>query len=184
MTRNQYIFNVDFNISIQFDPGLKISKYEILQNASLAQPFCDWNTGFRTNEFSLNKWLQDSKIPTTDVLTKPMASQLIETLGIGNLIDSSSCERSHSKYSPSVNGWKSECPLSVLQTILEIPATCVILSHCTAIDCCVDVDLLHRSLHVVFDLNVCNNTFTVGIDKLQLEPINLTNIEYGLYDFL
>ncbi|XP_052067241.1 uncharacterized protein LOC127706624 [Mytilus californianus] len=72
-----------------------------------------------------------------------------------------------------------ECPLSVLPTNLEIPATCVILSHCTAIDCCVDVDLLHRSLHVVFDLNVCNNTFTVGIDKLQLEPINLTNIEYG-----
>ncbi|VDI11129.1 Hypothetical predicted protein, partial [Mytilus galloprovincialis] len=130
------------------------------------------------NEFSLNKWLQDSNIPTTNMLSNPMASELIEVLGIGNLIDVSSCERSNIKYSPSVNGWKTECPLSVLPTPLEIPATCVILSHCTAIDCCVDVDILHRSLHVVFDLNSCNNTFTVGIDKLQLELINLTNIEY------
>lgn len=49
MTGNQFILNVDLNISIQFDPGLKISKYEILQNASLAQPFCDWNTDFLIN---------------------------------------------------------------------------------------------------------------------------------------
>lgn len=58
------------------------------------------------SEFSLNKWLQDSNIPTTNMLSKPMASELIEVLGIGNLIDVSSCERSNIKYSPSVNGWK------------------------------------------------------------------------------
>lgn len=77
-----------------------------------------------------------------------------------------------------------ECPLSVSTSPLNIPATCVILSHCTAIDCCVDVEFLHRSFHVLFDLNVCNNTFTIGIDRLQLEPMNLTSIEYGLYHLL
>lgn len=49
MTRNQFIFNVDLNITIQFDPESKKSKYEISKNASLAQPFCDWNTDFEIN---------------------------------------------------------------------------------------------------------------------------------------
>ncbi|XP_071123204.1 uncharacterized protein [Mytilus edulis] len=179
ITRNHHVFIVDFNISIQFDQGLNMFHYVILKKTIFQQPLCNWNTGFQIHEFSLKNWLQNYNVSSEEVLTKAMTSSLIETLGIGNIIHSLSCERSLNKYSPSIHGWKSECPLSVSTSPLNIPATCVILSHCTAIDCCVDVEFLHRSFHVLFDLNVCNNTFTIGIDRLQLEPMNLTSIEYG-----
>jgi hypothetical protein len=72
-----------------------------------------------------------------------------------------------------------ECPLTVPLTDLTIPASCFIPSHCTAIDCCIEVDFLHRSFHTYIDLNTCDNTFTLGIEKLKMDPINLTNYEFG-----
>ncbi|CAG2244639.1 unnamed protein product [Mytilus edulis] len=58
-------------------------------------------------EFSLKNWLQNYNVSSEEVLTKAMTSSLIETLGIGNIIHSLSCERSLNKYSPSIHGWKS-----------------------------------------------------------------------------
>lgn len=59
------------------------------------------------SEFSLKNWLQNYNVSSEEVLTKAMTSSLIETLGIGNIIHSLSCERSLNKYSPSIHGWKS-----------------------------------------------------------------------------
>lgn len=58
-------------------------------------------------EFSLKNWLQNYNVSYEEMLTKAMTTTLIETLGIGNLVDGLSCERSLNKYSPSVHGWKS-----------------------------------------------------------------------------
>lgn len=72
-----------------------------------------------------------------------------------------------------------DCPLNVPMTPLKVPATCLIPSHCTGVDCCVDIDLLGRSLHAYVDLDTCNNQFTVGIEKLKLDPVSLIDYKFG-----
>ena len=73
----------------------------------------------------------------------------------------------------------SDCPLTIPLTPLPAPASCFIPSHCTAVDCCVDVDFLQRSFHAYIDLNTCDNMFTIGIEKLKIDPVNLTDYEFG-----
>jgi len=55
----------------------------------------------------------------------------------------------------------------------------MIPSHCTAVDCCIDVDFLGRSFHAYLDLDTCNNQFTVGIEKLKLDPVSLLDYKFG-----
>ena len=73
----------------------------------------------------------------------------------------------------------SDCPLTVPLTPLPVPVSCFIPSRCTAVDCCVDVDFLQRSFHAYVDLNTCDNMFTVGIEKLKIDPVNLTDYQFG-----
>ena len=73
----------------------------------------------------------------------------------------------------------SDCPLNIPLTPLPAPVSCFIPSHCTAVDCCVDVDFLQRSFHAYIDLNTCDNMFTIGIEKLKIDPVNLTDYEFG-----
>lgn len=59
----------------------------------------------------------------------------------------------------------------------------MIPSHCTAVDCCIDVDFLDRSFHAFLDVNMCKHVITVGIEKLVTEPISLLDYEYGMLMF-
>lgn len=77
-----------------------------------------------------------------------------------------------------------DCPLTIPLTPLKIPATCMIPSHCTAVDCCIDVDFLGRSFHTYLDLDTCNNQFTVGIEKLKLDPVSLLDYKFGRWQKL
>ncbi|VDI06314.1 Hypothetical predicted protein [Mytilus galloprovincialis] len=173
------IFKVSLNISVRFDPGNSMFDWVLLQDTPLPQIPCDWNSGFAIKDFSLTSWMQNVNLPSGQQLSRIMASKLFEQLGIGSLMEENSCQRSGAKYSPAVDGWKKDCPLNVPMTPLKIPATCLIPSHCTAVDCCVDVDLLGRSLHAYVDLDTCNNQFSVGIEKLKLDPVSLIDYKFG-----
>ncbi|VDI38368.1 Hypothetical predicted protein [Mytilus galloprovincialis] len=176
-------FRVNLNVNIQLDDDTVLYKSVIMKDATLIRIPCDWNTGFYTKEFSLQSYINQLSLPSKDQLTELMAAKLIEELGIGGLLQDTPCQRSSPVYSPSINGWKNECPLAVLFPDLTIPASCFMPSHCTAVDFCIDVDFLHRSFHAYIDLNTCDNTFKLGIEKLKLDPISLTDHQFGTTEY-
>jgi hypothetical protein len=51
--------------------------------------------------------MKSKRLSTGRQLSKIMASELLEILDIGSLINDQSCERSSHTYSPSKHGWKS-----------------------------------------------------------------------------
>ncbi|XP_063447091.1 uncharacterized protein LOC134726610 [Mytilus trossulus] len=178
-TKDMNEFRVNLNVTIQLDDQTILYQSVIMKDTPLLRTHCDWNTGFSVKDFSLQSYINQFSLPSKDQLTELMADKLIEELGIGGLLQDTPCQRSSSVYSPSLNGWKNECPLSVNFQDLTIQASCFMPSHCTAVDCCIDVDFLHRSFHTYIDLNTCDNTFKLGIEKLKLDPISLTDYQFG-----
>lgn len=57
-------------------------------------------------DFSIQSYIDNLSLPSKDQLTKLMADKLMEELGISGLLQDKPCQRSSSKYSPSVSGWK------------------------------------------------------------------------------
>ncbi|XP_076076025.1 uncharacterized protein LOC143046848 [Mytilus galloprovincialis] len=182
-TEDMNEFRVNLNVTIQLDDQTILYQSAVMKDTSLLRTQCDWNTGFDIKDFSLQSYINQLSLPSKDHLTELMATKLIEELGIGGLLQDTPCQRSSPVYSPSINGWKNECPLSVTLQELIIPASCYMPSHCTAVDCCIDVDFLHRSFHAYIDLNTCDNTFKLGIEKLKLDPISLTDYQFGTTEY-
>ncbi|CAC5409208.1 unnamed protein product [Mytilus coruscus] len=102
-------------------------------------------------DFSPSKLLQDSGFSIADDLPDVILSQVLEKIGVIDYLLTPECDLGD--YTPSVNGWINKCPLAVPFPDLTIPASCYMPSHCTAVDCCIDVDFLHRSFHTYIDLN-------------------------------
>ncbi|VDI43606.1 Hypothetical predicted protein [Mytilus galloprovincialis] len=172
-------FRVSLNVSVQFNPGETMFHWIVLTNTPLPKIPCDFNTDFDISGFSLQNWLQEVNVPSEKHLSKIVILQLFQELGIGRLMNKESCQRSSAKYSPALNGWKKSCPLDVSLTPLPSPVSCMISSHCTAVDCCIDVDFLDRSCNAFLDVNTCTNAMTVGLEKLVLGPISLLDYQFG-----
>ena len=56
--------------------------------------------------------------------------------------------------------------------------SCHIPGHCTAVDCCVDVDFITRSIRAFVDLDACSYTLSVGVERLQFTRL-LFDYEWG-----
>ena len=50
--------------------------------------------------------MKNINLPSGQQLSKIMASKLLEHLGIGSLMEETSCQRSGPIYSPATDGWK------------------------------------------------------------------------------
>ena len=56
--------------------------------------------------------------------------------------------------------------------------SCYLSETCTAIDCCIDVEQISRSVHVYINLDACNYRLTAGIEKLTFD-IPLLQYQFG-----
>jgi hypothetical protein len=55
--------------------------------------------------------------------------------------------------------------------------SCYLSETCTAIDCCIDVEQISRSVNVYINLDACNYRLTAGIEKVtNLTCINRTPV--------
>lgn len=60
-----------------------------------------------------------------------------------------------------------------------LPISCHLMSHCTAVECCLDFrDPLQQTIHFFLDLDLCLQTLKVGIEKLAFER-TLFSYQYG-----
>lgn len=80
----------------------------------------------------------------------------------------------------------SDCPLA-MEAMKQIPSglplSCHIKDHCTAIECCLDLQSpLQQTIHFFMDLDLCLQTLNLGIENLTFET-TLLSYAYGLIFF-
>ena len=70
----------------------------------------------------------------------------------------------------------SDCPHDIsLPALPNGLMSCHIADYCTGITCCTDVDLIGRSITTSVDLDVCDYTLEVKIEKLS---VNISLVDY------
>ncbi|KAK3589057.1 hypothetical protein CHS0354_008707 [Potamilus streckersoni] len=175
-SEKKYLLNL--NLSICFEAEACVITQPVFKNVKLPKVLCDWNSSFLIPGFSLEGWLKENGYDLGRPLMGLAASKLIEGLGLSRYLQDVPCNRSSYTYSPNTNGWNKECPSSV--DVLPLPSilTCHIPDYCTGVDCCVDVELIGKSLHVYVLLDTCNYTLTVGIEKAMVTK-SLISYKFG-----
>lgn len=68
-----------------------------------------------------------------------------------------------------------DCPANLQMGTLPSFVSCHIQDYCTGIQCCVDVELIGKSLTIYAFLNACDYKLEIGIEKFNL---NVTLLDY------
>ncbi|KAK3101652.1 hypothetical protein FSP39_005219 [Pinctada imbricata] len=171
-------FYLTVKVSICYEPETANCQYafSLLDKVFMPKRECDYNLDYVDTDFSLETWYTEKGLTPGDQLSPLMTSMLLDDLEIADFLETDTCQRSGSKYSPAVNGWKSDCPLEVSTTDITGDGTCLIPSTCTAVDCCVDVGFMSRSFRAHMELDPCGEMIRVGVERL---AFNLTLAEHG-----
>ncbi|VDI23782.1 Hypothetical predicted protein, partial [Mytilus galloprovincialis] len=166
------------NVSICFESSKPCLFDQIVfNNTKLTKKPCKWQTGFKNSNFSLFSWKSSVGINPSQSLTVVEIRKLEEILGIAPFLLDSPCQRYSWPYSPPINGWRSDCS----QEIRNLPSllsnmNCYIDQSCTAVQCCIDVNELGKSLEIGVEIDPCDFRLTVRIEKL--------SFDVTLYDYV
>ncbi|XP_063408926.1 uncharacterized protein LOC134692406 [Mytilus trossulus] len=147
-------------------------------------------------DFSLENWAHVRGFDFEN-LTELAILKVLRDIGISKFLRNPSCDRNGTSYLPEMNGWKKDCPITTTLPNLNPGMTCVLLSSCTTVDCCLDVDIINHSFNVKLQLDPCNENLKVSIEdfaiaislydfewgvKQNLYMKNVVRIDYSLYD--
>jgi hypothetical protein len=58
------------------------------------------------------------------------------------------------------------------------PISCHLSSTCMDIECCIDTNILPRTILTFLKIDACQQKLTIGIEKFKFE-LNLVNYDYG-----
>lgn len=72
----------------------------------------------------------------------------------------------------------SDCKNDLALPTLPPTARCSIGDSCTAVSCCMEVDVLKRAFNARVDLDTCNYKLKFGLEKLSQE-IDLFDYKWG-----
>ncbi|VDI73729.1 Hypothetical predicted protein [Mytilus galloprovincialis] len=104
----KHSYLVSKNISICTESqGACEQDYMILENTMLPVMQCSGNGGFVREDFSLERWRNESGISKNDSLRSVDVSELFEYIGLSYYLLSDRCNRSIDPYIPATKGWNS-----------------------------------------------------------------------------
>ncbi|XP_062616058.1 uncharacterized protein LOC134277763, partial [Saccostrea cucullata] len=184
---DKYLVNMKIDICIEKGQPCFLS-HDIAKDLYLPKTECHWS--FNPSGFSISEWYKNMTLTPGSVLSTTYLSMLKESLGITNFLlpREKQCDRRSAVYLPQTEGqagWKIDCPLDVgnmTQLTSSLPISCHLMSHCTAVECCLDFqDPLQQTIHFLLNLDLCLQTLKVGIEKLSYEK-TLFSYQYGVED--
>ncbi|CAG2247494.1 unnamed protein product [Mytilus edulis] len=153
-TTREYVVSLTLGVCLEStEPNCMIRRV-VADKTSLPKPSCDWNNGFSMQNFSLEQWAF-SKGLDFENLSEVAVLQVLRDLDLSKYMKKPPCNRNNTFYNPKVNGWKNSCPVTTDLTELQPGMTCTLLSSCTKVDCCVDVDIIDHSFNVILQLDPC-----------------------------
>ncbi|XP_076076023.1 uncharacterized protein LOC143046845 [Mytilus galloprovincialis] len=175
---NQY--QVDLNMSVCYsDAQLCDYNIQLWTDTLMNESNCDLAAGFLDSEFSLNTWLGNRGLDLNSSLSDVVTDDLIMELGLSDYMDfSDKCNLTSTHYMGRDNEQDNETSSNVTLPSLPKEITCYISPSQSEVSCCVEVDILKRSLQTILTLDTCTYKLTVRIENLHHE-INLLNYQWG-----
>ncbi|XP_053400990.1 uncharacterized protein LOC123541000 [Mercenaria mercenaria] len=177
-TRGVFVVNLEF--SICFINSSCENTYVIFDRTVLPKLPCSWDLGFRNESFSVTKWMSDRHITKGEV-TDVQRKELFETLGLAAYLEDNACYLSEQPYSPSANGWNTDCPAKLTLKPLSSGIGCYISNMCTAVQCCLELDIVQTSVQFYVTVDGCEKQLTVGIEQMETVK-DLRNYQFGSWD--
>ncbi|VDI15760.1 Hypothetical predicted protein [Mytilus galloprovincialis] len=178
LSSSEYILSVSLGVCLESSEPHCITKQLIADKVSLPKPSCDWNQGYRIQNFSLEDWAKTRGQELTN-LTELAVLQVSSDLGISKFFKTPSCVRNGIFYQPEIFGWKRDCPVTTKLPELLPGMTCVLMPSCTEVDCCIDVDIIHHSFNVILKLDPCDENLIVGVENF-IFSISLYEFDWGV----
>ncbi|XP_052067236.1 uncharacterized protein LOC127706620 [Mytilus californianus] len=171
---------VSVNISVCFEPNKSKCYIQrpIAKDLLISKPQCNWNMDFKTPGFSLKSWMQSNQFSIHNKLPVYANYLLMEKLGVSNHLLKQSCHQNRKLEQMTVNRWIEECPLTIVKPQLQNGVTCTLTHSCTGVECCLDVELIDRSIFFKLDLDPCNHILLLSIENLSYN-ISLFNFDWG-----
>ncbi|XP_053398211.1 uncharacterized protein LOC128556642 [Mercenaria mercenaria] len=174
---HQYVLNL--KISICFKSAACDENIILLEDTRIPKIGCEWNTSL--SDFNLDQYLEriGSQIENIgDNLSEVAADKLLETLGVSMFMFQTQCKTSGG------NTLRNECDQfeTELTAIPDI-MTCSIPVHCTAIECCISIPLIGRSISVSVDLDPCGYQLKVRLERFT-KHIQLFDYTWGTWQTL
>ncbi|XP_053399001.1 uncharacterized protein LOC128556945 [Mercenaria mercenaria] len=152
----------------------------LLDNVTVTKPLCKLDTDFLIPDFSFETWLQSQNMENLNDIPEDLISKLMKETGLYGFLSSKKCNRSLTPYSPTTDGWRSDCQSEVETPHLSSPISCTVLDICTGFQCCVDVDTLKRSFEVKVQLDICKYQLDIELEKMHVS-VPLIDYEYSKF---
>ncbi|XP_052081256.1 uncharacterized protein LOC127719281 [Mytilus californianus] len=168
---NENVFMVKFSIHLCLEtsnPNNCVVDLPIMDNVKLPKGTCDWKKGFNNDKFILQGWLGET-YTNKDILDPYVVNELMRDLHLIDYLMEPQCNVSTAPYTPvNAQGWNISpgCTSAPTLPTLTSEVTCNLGDSCTSIKCCVTSVKLGRTFTIDLDLDVCNQTFMVGVDRL------------------
>ncbi|CAG2190131.1 unnamed protein product [Mytilus edulis] len=173
-------YEVNMTLTVCFDSTTCEIEHPVFINTILIKEVCNWTSEFKTPDFSMSEWLSDRNLTMTSDLNDINADELLQDLGLTDFMGSTSlCDHGISPFNTLTNGWNNECttPGIVLSSISH-PAACHANSDCNRFSCCIEVDILKRSLFAAVYLNPCRYNLQVQLEQLTID-VDLFTYTWG-----
>ncbi|XP_033724862.1 uncharacterized protein LOC117314852 [Pecten maximus] len=102
-------YMVNMNLSVCFEQAAAdcLISLQIFEDFKLTKLFCDWNSGFRIPDFSLDSYVNSLGLPSGTTLSGFLLDQLLEATGLAAYLLDVPCSHSSSPFAAasSSNGW-------------------------------------------------------------------------------
>ncbi|XP_076116682.1 uncharacterized protein LOC143084161 [Mytilus galloprovincialis] len=175
-------FIVDVKITICFPLGddpfcIPEHGLHMLQHQEI--PACSKNFTDMMKNFSVSEIAKDFGLELKAGLKEGAVQFILERLGLEEFFSGPKCDKRRPPYSPAVQGWNNECPLSIFNLPnIEEMMSCHFTETCTGIECCVEIPYLGLTLHPFFLLDPCQYTLSFGINTIN-NTFSLFEYEWG-----
>ncbi|XP_052806227.1 uncharacterized protein LOC128235446 [Mya arenaria] len=171
------IFVVDLSAHICMKNKNCEHNVTILEDTELPILPCTWNEDFANQTFSYQTWLDSNGYRNT-TLNDGIRKEIFDSQGIGRYINQNKCYRSIYPYANSEHGWTTDCQSYVELPKLNSSVTCFLSDSCTAVKCCLDIEILQSSIEFELNIDACEQEIHVGIESLRTIKFMQT-YEYG-----
>ncbi|XP_060596420.1 uncharacterized protein LOC132750448 [Ruditapes philippinarum] len=176
----QDVYVVDFKFSTCFVDSSCEKSYAIFDRTVLTKIPCSWDMSFKNENFSLNEWMVDRGI-AREQFTNVQRNELFEVLGLAAYLDNSKCYLTDVPFSPSNDGWNSDCPVDITLPSLPSYIGCYVSDTCTSVRCCLEIDIISTSMSFFISMDGCEKQMTVGIEQLT-STIDIDEYKFGSFD--
>ncbi|CAC5401161.1 unnamed protein product [Mytilus coruscus] len=176
--RRGYVIDLKIDICLPMDDDVYCfpeNGFPVLNQHEI--PLCSRN--FTGTDFSVTDWLDEVNLDINQGLKDVAVKFILDQLHLTEFFSGPKCDIERAPYRPSIQGWNSECPLSMFnRPDLGEQIACHITETCTGIDCCANIPFFGLTVRPFLLLDPCDYKITYGINT-QNVTISLFNYEWG-----